>query len=82
MSNNDLFEFAEQGNLIGITELINKHENLDINAKNELGDTALMHASNSGHLEIVKLLVEKDADINAKKKMVLQHLYLHQKKVI
>ena len=39
---------------------------MDINAKNKDGETALMLASSEGHLEIVKLLIEKGADVNVK----------------
>ena len=37
---------------------------MDINAKNKYNSTALMNASDKGHLEIVKHLLENEADIN------------------
>jgi ankyrin repeat protein len=37
-----------------------------VNAKTKRGDTALMMASEKGHLEIVKWLIANNADVNAK----------------
>ena len=39
---------------------------VDINAKNNWGDTALHIASREGHTDIVAMLLEKGADVNAK----------------
>jgi serine/threonine-protein phosphatase 6 regulatory ankyrin repeat subunit B len=39
-----------------------------VNAKRNDGRTALMIASERGHKEVVKLLLEKGADVNAKNK--------------
>lgn len=41
---------------------------VNINAKDRVGETALMFASKYGYLEKVKLLIESGADINAKNK--------------
>ena len=37
----------------------------DPNAATEEGETALMRAAHKGHIELVKLLVEKGADVDA-----------------
>jgi len=39
---------------------------MNVNAKNNNGDTALMRASADDNFEVVKLLIEKGADVNAK----------------
>jgi ankyrin repeat protein len=39
-----------------------------VNAKDNLGGTALMRAAFDGHKEVVELLLEKGADVNAKDK--------------
>ena len=39
----------------------------DVNAKNNDGQTALMWASDNGHIEVVRLLLENGANVNAKK---------------
>jgi ankyrin repeat protein len=39
-----------------------------VNAKNKDGRTALMFASERGHKEVVKLLIEKGAGVNVKDK--------------
>ena len=38
----------------------------DVNAKDDKSRTALMAASNYGHIKIVSRLLEKGADVNAK----------------
>jgi len=37
-----------------------------VNAKTAKGNTSLMGASENGHAEVVKLLIEKGADVNEK----------------
>jgi len=44
---------------------LNKGANVNIKGINA-GETALMKASAGGHMEIVKLLLEKGADVNIK----------------
>lgn len=57
----DLLYHAKFGNLIGVKECI--ENGADINARGSYG-TPLMVASYYGHLEVVKYLVSKKADIN------------------
>jgi hypothetical protein len=42
------------------------HKNINVNAKNYLGETALMIASRHGEMGIVELLLAAGADVNAK----------------
>jgi ankyrin repeat protein len=46
----------------------------DINVKDNESKSVLIHACDTGHLEIVKLLIEKGADINHKDKLGLNAL--------
>lgn len=52
------------GDLKEARRLINA--GVDINAQGENGTTALMCAAQAGHLEVVKLLLDKGADMNIK----------------
>lgn len=53
---------------IGLTEeLIN--QGVDVNYKGPWGETALHNASESGNFEIVKLLVDNGADVNAERRV-------------
>ena len=58
---------AGQGDLPLINICFDNGIDLDINNdSNSKGNNALMEAANSGHLEVVKLLIVKGADINTK----------------
>ena len=57
-----LFEAAEKGQLQRVTDLLSG--GVDVNAKNSDGGTALMLAAYGGHPEVVRLLLEKGADVN------------------
>lgn len=59
---NDLLHLAAQHNATKIAKLL-LGSNADINAKDGFGDTSLMTAARLGNLEIVKLLVERGADL-------------------
>ena len=49
---------------------------IDINAKDEHGQTALMNAAHAGQIELVRLLVEQGADLNLTAKYNLSALML------
>ena len=55
---------ARRGNISAVRNQLDK--GVDVNTKDNRGDTALMKASARGYLEITKLLIERGADINAK----------------
>jgi uncharacterized protein len=60
----DLIEAAKQGDMTALSGAFKK--GTDINLQDNDMVTALMHASALGHIDIVKFLIEKGADINAK----------------
>ena len=67
--NVQLVQSAERGNLTDVQDALN--DGADVNAKNDIGFTALMRASYGGYTygsyaEIVKLLLDKGADVNIK----------------
>lgn len=55
---------AVMNNDIEAVELLLK-SGADVNAKNNIGKTALMFAAEDGRLDIVAMLLEKGADVNA-----------------
>lgn len=57
-----LHDAAQDGNIEKIRQLIG--EGIDINGKNEFGDTALFRAARRGHTEIVRLLLDSGANPN------------------
>ena len=60
-----LIKYAEEGNMLNVTSLIN-HQNVDVNAKHpETGITAVMAAARMGRVSTVKSLVKKSAKIEA-----------------
>ncbi len=65
---NALANAAVYGKLERVKTLIEK-EGVDVNAREtqtKIGGTALILAAEEGHLEVVKYLINKGADINAK----------------
>ena len=55
-------------------------EGVEIDGKNEYGNTALMIATLEGHLEIVKSLIARGADVNQRNRAGLTALMLASKK--
>lgn len=53
---------------VSYVKVILQNHNIDVNAANSLGETALMKAIENGHAEIVKLLLERGADIRIRTK--------------
>ncbi len=68
-----MIAYGSKLNIVKI--LIQKHK-IDINHKNNNGWAALILSSEKGDLEIVKLLVEKDANINTEDKYGLMPLVI------
>ncbi|MDW7682211.1 MAG: ankyrin repeat domain-containing protein, partial [bacterium] len=62
-----LYQFCRSGNEKELKNLIKAKINLNLGLKPD-STTALMAAVEGGHLQIIKLLVENGADINAKRK--------------
>ena len=58
----ELLEAAKKGDFSKVKHLI--ESGCDVNYEDKDGYTALIFASFNGHLEIVKLLIAKGADIN------------------
>lgn len=59
-----LFNAARNGDAATVRTLLDK--GVDVNTKFRYGATALSYASDKGHLEVVKLLLERKADANVK----------------
>jgi len=62
--NNELIMAVKNGDVEKVQRLIEQSAN--VNAKRENGWTALRWAAFFGHKEIVKLLIQAGADVNAK----------------
>jgi len=55
---------ARNGNLNRVRALLNSGAN--INTRDNVGQTALIHAATPGHLEVVRLLLNRGANINTR----------------
>ena len=58
----DLFDAARRGDRSRVAQLLDA--GVDVNAKARYDMTALMFAADKGHLDVVRLLVERGADVN------------------
>ena len=63
--NEDLIKTIEEGDINNVVIALSNGAN--VNFKSYYGRTALIYASINGYTEIVKILIENGADINAKK---------------
>lgn len=69
----DINKVNARGSTLSVAATFGNYEIVDylishganVNPKENLGDTPLMHAASGGNLDMVKLLVEKGANINA-----------------
>lgn len=67
ISENTVLHIAASWGYIDVMrELVGRCSLDDVNAKNDAGNTPLHKAANSGHSEIVKILLESGADTRAK----------------
>ena len=53
---------------MNIVEALLEHPRMDVNMKNKQGNTALHLACDSGHIQCVKLLLQKNIDVNKENK--------------
>ncbi|MCA1555998.1 MAG: ankyrin repeat domain-containing protein [Acidobacteria bacterium] len=60
----EFFAAARKGDAAAVRALLDK--GVDVNTKFRYDATALSYASDRGHLEVVKLLLERKADVNVK----------------
>ena len=60
----ELFNAARRGDAAAVKALLDR--GVDVNTKFRYGATALSYASDKGHLEVVKLLLERKANVNVK----------------
>jgi ankyrin repeat protein len=62
-----LIKAAEQGDLAKLHEMLGGKSStprLDLNARDRRGQCALVSAVRNGHLEVVRFLLEKGAEVN------------------
>jgi len=62
--NDDLHKAVADGDISRVTALIDK--GVDLNARDGTGQTPLMTAANNNRVEILRLLLQKGADVNEK----------------
>ena len=62
--NEDFLAAARKGDVAKLKELLDK--GVDVNTKTQYGATALAYACDKGHVEVVKLLLERGANANVR----------------
>jgi ankyrin repeat protein len=62
--NEEFFAAARKGDAAAVRAFLDK--GFDVNAKTRYGATALSYACDKGHVEVVKLLIERGANVNVK----------------
>jgi ankyrin repeat protein len=63
-TNEEFFTAARRGDATAVKAFLDK--GTDVNAKTQYGATALAYAADKGHVEVVRLLLERGADANVK----------------
>ena len=65
----ELITNSYEGNTEVVKKLLLKNDyTINVDIENELGHTPLIVASSRGHTEVVKLLLERKADVNKQNK--------------
>ena len=62
--NEEFFAAARKGDTAAVKTFLDK--GVDVNSKTRYGATALSYACDKGHVEVVRLLIERGADVNVK----------------
>ena len=60
----EFFAAARKGDAAAVKAFLDK--GVDVNSKTRYGATALSYACDKGHVEVVRLLIERGADVNVK----------------
>jgi ankyrin repeat protein len=60
----EFFAAARKGDVAAVKAFLDA--GVDVNSKTRYGATALSYACDKGHVEVVRLLVERGADVNVK----------------
>ena len=74
--NRQLWIMAEVGNTDEVSRLLKQGADIHAKKMNKSGKTALHFASKKGHIEMVRLLIDKGADTNTRDKYGLTPLHL------
>lgn len=71
----DFFKYVKENNITMIQSILENNPNLVNKIEDKTGMTAFLHAVSLGFLEMVKLVVEKNADVNVKDKQGFDAYY-------